>query len=207
MDPVGRGGSRIFVLPVIRGLVSEAEEVERAIDKTKPDALGICISKEELRTLGTLGGQEAEPSSTHEEAYIKGLQKFGDVRKPPPCYSECIAVARRLRVPCMAVDMDEGLYTEAYCNFVSVVDVMKQTRDSRGLLGKKFNAQSPAGFVLEFDAYVNRHRGFERLERERERYIALRLSKMADKWPRTLSLIEVERADGVLEHLERLIPL
>jgi len=201
MDPVGRGGSRIFVLPVIRGLVSEAEEVERAIEETKPDALGICISKEELRTLGTLGNQEAEPSSAHEEAYMKGLQKFGDVRKPPPCYSECIAVARRLRVPCMAVDMNEYLYTEAYCNFVSVVDVMKQTRDSRALLRRKFKAQSPGDFVLEFDAYVNRHSGFERLEQERERYIALRLSKMAGKWNRILALIEIERFKGVLESL------
>jgi pheromone shutdown protein TraB len=207
MDSVGKGGSRIFVLPVIRGLVSEAEEVERAIEETRPDALGICVSKEELKTLGTLGDQEAEPSSAHEEAYMKGLQKFGDVRKPPPCYSECIAVARRLRVPCMAVDMDESLYTEAYCNFVSVVDVMKQTKDSRVLSGKKFEGQSPGDFVLEFDAYVNRHRGFERLEQERERYIALRLSKMADKWSRVLSLIEVERADGVLKHLELLLPL
>jgi len=207
MDSVGRGGSRIFVLPVIRGLVSEAEEVERAIEETKPDALGICVSKEELKTLGTLGDQEAEPSTAHEEAYMKGLQKFGDVRKPPPCYSECIAVARRLRVPCMAVDMDESLYTEAYCNFVSVVDVMKQTRDSRALLGKKFKAESPGDFVLEFDAYANRHRGFERLEQERERYIALRLSKMAGKWSRVLCLIEVERADGVLKHLERLVSL
>lgn len=194
-------GSRIFVLPVIRGLVSEAEEVERTIEETKPDALGICISKEELRTLGTLGNQEAEPSSAHEEAYMEGLQKFGDVRKPPPCYSECIAVARRLRVPCMAVDMNEYLYTEAYCNFVSVVDVMKQTRDSRALPRKKFKAQSPGDFVLEFDAYVNRHSGFERLEQERERYIALRLSKMAGKWNRILALIEIERFKGVLENL------
>ncbi len=207
MDSVGRGGSRIFVLPVIRGLVSEAEEVERAIEETKPDALGICVSKEELKTLGALGDEEAEPSCAHEEAYMKGLQRFGDVRKPPPCYSECIAVARRLRVPCMAVDMNENLYTEAYCNFVSVVDVMKQTRDSRALLRKEFKAQSPGDFVLEFDSYVNRHNGFERLEQERERYIALRLSKMADKWPRVLSLIEVERADGVLKHLELLLPL
>lgn len=201
MDSIGMDGSRIFVLPVIRGLVSEAEEVERAIEETKPDALGICISKEELRTLGTLGNQEAEPSSAHEEAYMKGLQKFGDVRKPPPCYSECIAVARRLRVPCMAVDMNEYLYTEAYCNFVSVVDVMKQTRDSRALPRRKFKAQSPRDFVLEFDAYVNRHSGFERLEQERERYIALRLSKMADKWNRILALIEIERFRGVLENL------
>lgn len=201
MDSVGRGGSRIFVLPVIRGLLSEAEEVERAIEETKPDALGICISKEELKTLGTLGDQEAEPSSAHEEAYMKGLQKFGDVRKPPPCYSECIAVARRLRVPCMAVDMNEHLYTEAYCNFVSVVDVMKQTRDSRVLPGKEFKAQSPGDFVMEFDAYVNRHRGFERLEQERERYIALRLSKMAGEWNRILALIEIERFKGVLENL------
>jgi hypothetical protein len=207
MDSVGRGDSRIFILPVIRGLVSEVKEVERAIEETAPDALGICVSKEELDTLGNFAGQEAEPASAHEEAYIKGLQRFGEVRKPPPCYSEGLAAASRLRIPCMAIDMDESLYTEAYCNFVSVVDVMKQTRDSRALTERKFKAESPGEFVLEFDAYVNRHRGFERLETDRERYIAMRLSKMAGKWPRVLSLIEAERADGVLENLKDLVPL
>jgi hypothetical protein len=207
MDSVGMEDSRIFLMPVIRGLVSETEEVERAVEETKPDAIGICVSKEELATLVNLNGQEAEPTSTHEEAYIKGLQRFGEVRKPPPCYSEGLVVARRLRIPCTAVDMDEALFTDAYCNFVSVVDVMKQTRDSRALPSKEFEAGSPGEFVLKFDAYVNRHRGFERLELERERYIAMRLSKMAKEWPRVLSLVEAERANGVLENLERLVPL
>ncbi|MFQ5910758.1 MAG: hypothetical protein ACE5IJ_08595 [Thermoplasmata archaeon] len=202
MDSVRKSGSSVFVLPVIRGLASEAGEVEQAIQETKPDVVGICVSKEELKTLGALGGQKARPSSPHEEAYIKGLRRFGEVRKPPPCYSEGLSTAKRMRIPCVAVDMDENLYTEAYCNFVSIVDVVRQTKDSRAILGKKFNAMSPGEFVLEFDAYINRHTGFERLERERERYMALRLSKMADKWSRVLALIEMERLKGVLENLE-----
>ncbi|MFQ6106907.1 MAG: hypothetical protein ACE5QF_04895 [Thermoplasmata archaeon] len=207
MDAVRRGDSNVFIMPVIRGLVDEAEEVRRAVGETKPDALGICISKEELKALESLGGLEARPSSTHEEAYIKGLRRYGEVRKPPPCYSEGLMAARRHRIPCVTIDMDETLYTEAYCNFVSVVDVMKQTRDSRTILEKEFTAESPGEFVLKFDAYVNRHRGFERLERERERYIALRLSRMAAKWSRILGLVEAERANGVLDNLERLLPL
>ncbi|MFQ6127421.1 MAG: hypothetical protein ACE5QW_00730 [Thermoplasmata archaeon] len=207
MDSVRRGGSCIFVMPVIRGLVSEAREVDRAVQETKPDALGICVSKEELKTLDALGGQRTEPSSSHEEAYMRGLERFGEVRKPPPCYSEGLSMAKRLRIPCIALDMDESLYSEAYCTFVSVVDVMRQTRDSRVVLEKEFQAQSPEEFVLELDAYVNRHKGFERLERERERYIALRLSKMQGKWSRILALVEVERANGVIENLERLLPL
>ena len=82
-------------MPVIRGLVSETKEVDRAVEETKPDALGICVSKEELETLGNFAGQEAEPASAHEEAYIKGLQRFGEVRKPPPCYSEGLAAAKQ----------------------------------------------------------------------------------------------------------------
>lgn len=202
-----RGDSNIILLPVIKGLVSEVEEVEMAIRETTPNALGISVSKEELRTLGILGDNDAKPSSEHEEAYVKGLQRFGEVRKPPPCYTQGLAQAKRLRIPCVALDMDESLFTEAYCNFVSVVDVMKQTRDSRTILEKEFKGESPGEFILEFDAYVNRHNGFERLEREREKHIALRLSKMAGKWARILALVDAERANGVLENLERLLPL
>lgn len=203
-----RGGdSDIILLPVIKGLISEVQEVEDAIKETAPKALGISVSKEELETLGILGDRDARPSSEHEKAYVKGLQRFGDVRKPPPCYVEGLAQAKRLRIPCVALDMDESLFSEAYCNFVSVVDVMKQTRDSRTILDKDFKAESSGEFVLEFDAYVNRHRGFERLEREREKHIALRLSKMAEKWPRVLALVDAERVNGVLENLERLLSL
>lgn len=197
----------VILIPVIKGLVSEVQEVDKAIKETTPKALGISVSKEELKTLSTLGDMDARPSSEHEKAYVKGLQRFGEVRKPPPCYTEGLAQAKRLRIPCVALDMDESLFSEAYCNFVSVVDVMKQTRDSRTILNKDFKAGSPGEFVLEFDAYVNRHRGFERLEREREKHIALRLSKMAGKWPRVLALVDAERADGVLENLERLLSL
>lgn len=207
MERVGRGDSNIILLPVIKGLVSEIQEVRTAIRETTPKALGISVSKEELKTLGILGGKDAIPSSEHEKAYVKGLQRFGEVRKPPPCYTEGLAQAKRLRIPCVALDMDESLFTEAYCNFVSVVDVMKQTKDSRTILEKEFKAETPGEFILEFDAYVNRHRGFGRLEREREKHIALRLSKMAGRWPRILALVDAERANGVLERLERLWPL
>lgn len=200
-------GANVFVLPVIRGLVGEAAEVKRAVEEITPNAIGVCVSKEELRTLERMGDEEAEPSSAHEEAYVAGLERFGEVRKPPPCYTEALAQAKRLKVPCVAIDMDEALFTDAYCNFVSTVDVMKQTRDARIIKKKGFEANSPDDFVMQYDAYVNRHRGLERLERERERYIALRLSKMSAKWDRVLGIVEVERAQGVLEQLELHFPL
>jgi len=62
MQEIELNGSKVFVLPVIKGLVSDGEKVRAAIVEIRPDAVGISISREELEGLRTYKGEEIELS-------------------------------------------------------------------------------------------------------------------------------------------------
>ena len=63
MRSVEINGSTVRILPVVKGLVSEGDEVEKAINEEDPDAIAISISKEELTALGTKADYDKyEPS-------------------------------------------------------------------------------------------------------------------------------------------------
>src|SRR5437667_4195829 len=70
------------------------------------------------------------------------------------------------------------------------------------LTKRRFRAQTPREFVLEWDAEVNGSPGFRRLQARREAFMAGRLREIAASRPRVLAIIEVERAQGVRAALE-----
>jgi len=83
---------------------------------------------------------------------------------------------------------------------VSALELVFQGRMERRLRKKRFRATTPRDFVLEWDAEVNRSPGFRRLQARREAFFASRLRDLSASG-RTLAVIEVERAEGVLAAL------
>lgn len=200
MDEVRIGGSSVHLLPVVRGLPSEGETVRRAIEATRPVVVALSIGPEELQTLRSYHGKPLEPENFEEEVYVAGLSAWETPVKPPPCFSEAIrsADARGARVE--GIDMDEVLYTDTYVECVSALELVFQGRMERRLRKKRFRATTPREFVLEWDAEVNRSPGFRRLQARREAFFASRLRDLSASG-RTLAVIEVERAEGVLAAL------
>jgi len=105
-------------------------------------------------------------------------------------------------VPVEGVDMDEATYTESYVDCVSALEVVFVGRMEKRLTKRRFRAQTPREFVLEWDAEVNGSPGFRRLQARREAFMAGRLREIAASRPRVLAIIEVERAQGVRAALE-----
>jgi hypothetical protein len=200
MEEIPRGETSIHVLSVIRGLPSEAEAVRRAVDATRPAIVAVSIGPEELEALRTYRGTSVEPENFEEEIYVAGLSAWEPPVKPPPCFSEAIRSAERRGARLEAIDMDEALYADAYVNCVSALELVFQGRLERRLQKKRFAARTPQDFVLEWDAEVNGSPGFRRLQKRREAHIASRLEDLASKG-KTLAVIEVERAQGVLSAL------
>lgn len=200
MDEVRIGGSSVHLLPVVRGLPSEGETVRRAIEATRPVVVALSIGPEELQTLRTYDGKPLGPENFEEEVYVAGLSAWETPVKPPPCFSEAIrsADARGARVE--GIDMDEVLYTDTYVECVSALELVFQGRMERRLRKRRFRATTPREFVLEWDAEVNRSPGFRRLQARREAFFASRLRDLSSSG-RTLAVIEVERAEGVLAAL------
>ena len=120
--------------------------------------------------------------------------------KPPPCFTEALRAAEARGVRVEAIDMDEVLYTDAYVECISAFEVLFQGRMERRLRRKRFRATTPREFAIEWDGEVNRSPGFRRLQGRREAFFVSRLRDLSTSG-RTLAVVEVERANGVLDAL------
>lgn len=196
MHEIELNGSRIYVLPVIKGLVSEGEKVRNAISEIRPQAVGISISKEELEGLRSYQGEEIELSD-QEEAYKAGLLEFGEVQLPPPCYMEAVKVTDELGIPLIPIDMNEELFSERYCELIGGLELMKESFLSHRVARKKFIMDSAEEFVLDYDRKVNGGRGISVLNSEREGHMWESLRGLAGIHERMLALVELERFDGL----------
>jgi len=201
MREIELNGSRTYVLPVIKGLVSEGEKVRAAIVELRPEAVGISISKEELQGLRSYQ-DEAIELSDQEEAYKAGLQEFGEVQMPPPCYREALKVCDELGVPLIPLDMNEDLFSERYCELIGGLELMKESFFSHRVARKRFDLESAEAFVLDYDRKVNGGRGLSALNSEREAHMASTAAEMAVGRSALLLLLELERSDGVLRRME-----
>jgi hypothetical protein len=199
----GPSGRRIFLLAVIRGLESERVEVRKALGEASADAIAISISEEELKALDDYEKGDVPPSNFEEDVYIGGLSRFGEVKKPPPCFLEARDLARSRGLRFLALDMDDHDYTEAYVSNVGTVEMMLHSMSEGRLRRKQFKAETPRDFVLEFDSVVNGSKGFKRLETARENHMAERLAELSRDCATILAVVEVERAEGVGHALSR----
>ncbi len=201
MHEIELNGSRIFVLPVIKGLVSEGEKVRNAISEIRPQAVGISISKEELDGLRSYQGEEIELSD-QEEAYKAGLLEFGEVQLPPPCYMEAVKATDEMGIPLIPIDMNEELFSERYCELIGGLELMKESFLSHRVARKKFIMDSAEEFVLDYDRKVNGGRGVSSLNAERESHMTSSTIDLASQYAKLLLLVEIERSRGYLEKMK-----
>ncbi len=201
MHEIELNGSRIFVLPVIKGLVSEGEKVREAIVGLRPSAVAISISKEELEGLRAYKGEEIELSDL-EEAYRAGLEEFGEVQMPPPCYLEAVKVCDELGTPLIPIDMNEELFSDRYCELIGSLELIKESFFSHRIAKKRFDVESAESFVLDYDRKVNGGRGMTTLNQERERHMASALIDVQNSHAGVLTVVELERLEGLVSGLD-----
>ena len=196
MQRIELNGSKVYVLPVIKGLVSEGEKVRAAIVGLRPDAVGISISKEELEGLRSYQDEDIELSDL-EEAYQAGLLEFGEVQMPPPCYREALKVCEELGIPLIPLDMNEDLFSERYCELIGGLELMKESFFSHRVARKRFDMDSAESFVRDFDRKVNGGKGLSALNMEREEHMATILRSLAERYRSVLAIIELERERNI----------
>ena len=197
MRNVEINGSTIQFLPVVKGLVSEGDAVENAIDHENPDAIAISISKEELAALGNKEDYDKYEPSDIEEIYSVLLETFGEVKIPPPCYVRARDVGTAKNITLVPIDMNEELYTETYCYEVGGVDLIRESMFVKRASRKLFDFTSAGMFALDWDKKVNRPGGFRKLNQKREAHMADALGKLTGRYHKILAVIEYERAENV----------
>lgn len=202
MQEIELNGSKVFILPVIKGLVSEGEKVRKAIMEIMPEAVGISISKEELAGLRSYQGEEIELSEL-EEAYKAGLQEFGEVQMPPPCYTEAVKVTDELGIPLIPMDMNEELFSERYCELIGGLELMRESFFSHRIARKRFALDSAEDFVLDFERKVNGGRGISALNQEREAHMSNVLTELSESHRRIVVVLEIERSRGLMQKMKK----
>ena len=197
MRSVDVNGSTILLLPVVKGLVSEGDAVEKAINEENPDVIAVSISKEELAALVTKEDYDKYEPSDIEEIYAILLEKFGEVKIPPPGYVKALDVGTAKNIPLVPIDMNEELYTDTYCYEVGGVDLIRESMFVKRAHRKRFDFESAGAFAVDWDKKINKPGGFRNLNLKREEHMAESLRKLTGKYHRILAVIEYERENGV----------
>jgi hypothetical protein len=82
MRTIELGTSRIAVLPVVKGLVSEADEVPNAFSEVRPEAIAVSISREELEALRNRDDYADVRTVRPEIIYQAFLERWGRYASP-----------------------------------------------------------------------------------------------------------------------------
>ena len=108
------------------------------MEASKAEVLALSISQEELEALKKYDGEEALPSNFEEEVYMGQLARFGEVRKPPPCFVEARDLALEKKLVINALDLNEVDFTEAYVNNISTFEMMSLSLGEKRLRRRVF---------------------------------------------------------------------
>lgn len=193
-----------MIFDSVRGLVREAERLERAFRRFNPDLVALAISRSELGALLSRDDLSPLQMSTYDAVYAAHLSMYGQVRLPPPELRMACDLAITNGVPLRTVDMSDDRYADALLRNVSPWDLIMQSLRVRGLVHRRLKAKSAREFAVLWDRKVNRS-GFRHLESMREDFIARRVAHLADRYRRILAVVEAQRAEGVTRRLIALL--
>jgi len=166
------------------------EEVEKAIDEPfHPDLVAADAAA---------AGDQVFISDT-DMAFSRKLATFGDVELPPPSFMEAVRAADRDKVSVLPIDLNDDEYTLVFVEHVTYWQLVKHTRKVKSM--RKFKARNPTEMATEWDRRIRSIKGFDVLERERERKIAIELADQLEDHDRVLAVVDVMRVPGVLDQL------
>jgi hypothetical protein len=195
-------GSNIVILGVINGLVSEIEIVKEALEKHKPQALGVALSGSEVEGVRIWNrDSSAKPEYTEFDAfYTREMSKYGEIKLPSPSFSYTVAVSDATGIPLYPLDIDDDEYSELYLRNVSPVSLFFSS-----LLNGRSRKKSVGGTVEEavctIDRLAMRPKGLAAVEREREKHIAENIRSHSKDYSPFFAVVAYERVGGVLHFL------
>ncbi|MDR0791372.1 MAG: hypothetical protein LBE47_02405 [Methanomassiliicoccaceae archaeon] len=201
MISVDIGGCKVDMIPVVRGLVSEYDRVKEIVNGSY-DTFAVSLGKEDIIAVGMR--KELEEDLYIEDVdvvYLHYLSRFGETATPAPAFSALVDTCNELSRPVQPLDMDEESFSKVYCDIISTFELLGESRLARKAVKKKFDMSSAENFVISWDGFVNRSKGFRELTRLREKYMANRIRLLAKSSERMLAVVETERINGIISIL------
>lgn len=195
-----KGDCTISILPVVNGLVSEAERVKNSMGTHESYAIALGVD-------GILALQRrSELEDDYEVSeldlvYAEHLSRFGEVEMPSPAMCAFIDCLKDLNITPVALDYNDEDYTDLYCKTVGTLDFVREHRLAKKGMKKDFTSDTPEALAIAWDEHVNKVKGYKAMSELREEHIADGISHLADFKKDILVCIEVERSSGVTNRL------
>ncbi|MBO4569209.1 MAG: hypothetical protein J5674_04545 [Candidatus Methanomethylophilaceae archaeon] len=195
------GGCDVDILPFVSGLESEAEKVRDAFGKY--EAYGTSLGIEGIQAVERRAEIDDDPEVGELDlVYAKLMERFGQVELPSPAVCELVDLCAKEGMTVIPLDMNDEEFTELYCGTVKTLDFVREHHHAKKGLKTGFPAETPEELAVQWDAFVNRIRGYREVSSSREAYIAAQIRDISKYRKSLLALIEVERCDGIVALLE-----
>lgn len=201
MKSVSVGGCHIDFLPIIQGLVSEADAVRGSYGGY--EAYGVPLGVEAVEAVR----RRNELIDDYEVGeidlvYAKRLSVFGDVEMPCPAYCELVDLCDKDGAGLIPLDMNDNEFTSTYIENIKPTEFTGEHRIAKKCMKRKFDVSSPEAFVKSWDSFINSVKGYRKVSECREKHIAHQIMEATKYRKSLLIVVETERMDGILKHLE-----
>ena len=195
-------GHRVVVLAVINGLTSEIDTIKEALERYRPDAIGVPVTAAQVENLRHWNPDEQQADySDFDLLYIREMSRFGKVVLPSPSHLYPVAAADASKIEIVALDMDDEKYAELYMENVKPTSLFFDS-----ILRKRWMRKSIEGnvddVVLQLDAIGKHPDGMGVIEEKPDRHMAQGKLETASRHGTFLALVDFERAAGIRKHIE-----
>ena len=195
------GKCKVDILPIVKGLVSEADKVREAYGPY--EAYAAALGLEEITALKHRAEIEDEQElSEIDMVYVHHLSKFGEIETPTPAYCELIDLCSKDSIDVIPLDMNNEEFTEMYVNTVKALEFVKEHRLAKKGMKHRFDMSSPESFAITWDDYLNKVKGYEKVSQKREEFIASQIKDIAKYRNSFLAVVEVERIKNIIDYIE-----
>ena len=197
------GTTQIRVLSTVKGVVSEAEVVEKEIDSFIPDLIVLGLSEGEVEGIRKWDGEPYELSGW-DEIYGLSLRKLlGDnsIRLPPPSFTRAIEIADSKNITIQGLDMDEETYTDEYTKNISTWQLFKRGRLEKSMVKSGIEGSTPEEIAMNMENSIRQLSGFKKLEILRVEHMVSNLRNNFDN-EKILVIIEVSNAESLINLLK-----
>ena len=195
------GDCKVDILPIVNGLISEADRVREEF--SDHEAYGVALSIEGIQCLKNRRNiEEMFDVSELDMVYAKHLERFGEVEIPSPAMYTFIDLVTERGKLCIPLDMNDSDFTELYCDNVGAMEFIKEHNVAKKGMKRIFDGSTPEKMAKQWDIFVNSNlKSYGKLSKLREEHIANEIKDIAKYKRELLAIMEVERVDGVVSLL------
>jgi len=201
MITVQVGGCTVDILPVVNGLISEADRVRQEF--TDHEAYAAALSIEGIQCLKNRRNiEDTFDVSELDMVYAAHMERFGEVEIPSPAMYTFIDLVTERDKICMALDFNDYEFTDLYCEKVGAMEFIKEHGVAKKGMKRIFDGSTPEKLAKQWDEFVNSSiRSYGEISKKREERIAKEIKDIAGFKKNLLAIVEVERVDGIVAQL------